>query len=1095
MTVAVVLDRDPERAVSVPLLVAERGGASAGDYSGVPAQVVFSAGQTSRTFEVAAAGDDVDDGGESIVIGLGVLPAGVSAGAVGETTVAFVDDDVAGVTVSESALSVVEGGSAVYSVVLESEPSAEVVVAVSGASGDVSVDRSSLRFTASDWSVAQPVRVSAAEDADAVVDAVVELSHSVSTSAAEYSGLSVSGLSVTVVENDTAALSVGGASAGEGAGYVVFEVSISVATSEVVTVDYATSDGTAVAGSDYRSVSGSLSFPANSVASQPVSVPVIDDSVDEAEEETFSLTLSGASGAVLAGGAATLSVTGTISDNDDPANDDPAVSVQPVSVPVIDPTGSGPPPGDGDGSGVGDRARFFSGPVIDGPEFCLNRSFGGPVTYPFDSDGDGIADVCSLPRTRRAAAARQNALELLAQRYFAAFGDLFALECRAVPATLGEPDAEAVDECAPHVFAASIGEVQSAAAPSAPPPQGSLPTARTVLAGVGSLSARSALAGVGSLSARSALAGVGSLSARSASAGVGSLSARSASAGDSTADAEPALRFTDEEYTLHPMVYLWLPIASRSQLEGADQFYTGSGPTDNQKFFDVAGVERENIEDADLRFAVEALPESSEHQFCYANKNFVSDVSSIVGCYDLNIGVLAQSGYLYVYTDHPSERWKNSYRVIHFISDYRAQPMELSVADTGSGLKVYREFMVNPPTLATGCDDYPDKNWERFNCLFNRPILPATPATTQSLRDALPDDLIQNSDNYSLIFEEQFNHSNDCDDGVADLDGGHWNYNSDMCSKTETATETLGERCEYADDGYFFMADGPTCSVKGIDTRGKLEFKYGYIEMKFTIESLKSSGYGSILYFMLGTNGNGVMRSRAHNHDNYGITVTDYEDLTTTLAHEIDILEYAQARRPGGIGISHQYVNMVPLYPNITPYRSDKRWRLCRPGGAYYEHSYNLETMTETAGSCFDEDGTEGLDQEVTVILGLEWSPRGYRTFRKVEGFEDSLEVVTKDKIKVDRYCRSTSSYTGWGRWVCGSYSGSARDGFFELLVAGDEDSVLEKVGVSHVSVPMHLGGWGNGQGERPSNPGMKIDYIRVFQPENHYSDMEPVFQ
>ena len=44
----------------------------------------------------------------------------------------------------------------------------------------------------------------------------------------------------------------------------------------------------------------------------------------------------------------------------------------------------------------------------------MNRSLGGLTTYPFDSNGDGVADTCSLPRTRRAAIARQQTLEILA---------------------------------------------------------------------------------------------------------------------------------------------------------------------------------------------------------------------------------------------------------------------------------------------------------------------------------------------------------------------------------------------------------------------------------------------------------------------------------------------------------------------------------------------------------------------------------------------------------------------------------------------------------------------------------------------------------
>ncbi|MYE73337.1 MAG: hypothetical protein F4240_08645 [Acidimicrobiia bacterium] len=57
--------------------------------------------------------------------------------------------------------------------------------------------------------------------------------------------------------------------------------------------------------------------------------------------------------------------------------------------------------------------RFFSG-NISGPDHCTGLSLGGPQTYPFDSDEDGVADTCSLDTTRRATVARQNALETLA---------------------------------------------------------------------------------------------------------------------------------------------------------------------------------------------------------------------------------------------------------------------------------------------------------------------------------------------------------------------------------------------------------------------------------------------------------------------------------------------------------------------------------------------------------------------------------------------------------------------------------------------------------------------------------------------------------
>ena len=93
--------------------------------------------------------------------------------------------------------------------------------------------------------------------------------------------------------------------------------------------------------------------------------------------------------------------------------------------------------------------QYYSG-VITGPGFCLVRSLGGPVTYPSDTNGDGVADVCVLPRARSAAIAWQLALERLAVESFVWFKSLLGAECAAVAESFGNPEAEAQDECQPY---------------------------------------------------------------------------------------------------------------------------------------------------------------------------------------------------------------------------------------------------------------------------------------------------------------------------------------------------------------------------------------------------------------------------------------------------------------------------------------------------------------------------------------------------------------------------------------------------------------------------------------------------------------------
>ena len=107
------------------------------------------------------------------------------------------------------------------------------------------------------------------------------------------------------------ALSVADARAREGTDTAAtFPVTLNRAFSRDVTVDYATADGTARAGEDYTATSGTLTFAAG-VVEQSVEVPVLDDATDEAEE-TFTLTLSNASRAVIGDGEA----TGTIANSD-----------------------------------------------------------------------------------------------------------------------------------------------------------------------------------------------------------------------------------------------------------------------------------------------------------------------------------------------------------------------------------------------------------------------------------------------------------------------------------------------------------------------------------------------------------------------------------------------------------------------------------------------------------------------------------------------------------------------------------------------------------------------------------------------------------
>ena len=89
-------------------------------------------------------------------------------------------------------------------------------------------------------------------------------------------------------------------SVNENGGSVTITVTRTGGSNGAVGVSYATSNGTATAGSDYTATSGTLSWANGDTANKTFSVPIIDDSVYEGNE-TVNLTLSSPTGGATLG--------------------------------------------------------------------------------------------------------------------------------------------------------------------------------------------------------------------------------------------------------------------------------------------------------------------------------------------------------------------------------------------------------------------------------------------------------------------------------------------------------------------------------------------------------------------------------------------------------------------------------------------------------------------------------------------------------------------------------------------------------------------------------------------------------------------------
>ncbi len=126
--------------------------------------------------------------------------------------------------------------------------------------------------------------------------------------------ITIAGQTFTVTQNALPTFSINNVSLFEGNSgttMFTFTVSISGAFNQTATVNYATVNGTATPPTDYQATSGSLSF-APGETSKIITVLVNGDNLIELDE-TFTVTLSGASNAIILNGQG----TGTIQ-NDDP---------------------------------------------------------------------------------------------------------------------------------------------------------------------------------------------------------------------------------------------------------------------------------------------------------------------------------------------------------------------------------------------------------------------------------------------------------------------------------------------------------------------------------------------------------------------------------------------------------------------------------------------------------------------------------------------------------------------------------------------------------------------------------------------------------
>lgn len=323
----VSLSNPSDRTITVDYTTANSTATGGSDFVAATATVTFTPGQTTRPLNVTVNGDTVFEQNELFNVNL----SGATNATISDTQgVGTINNDDAEPTISIDNVSVTEGNTgtttATFTVSLSNASSVVISANYTTADGsatagsDYTLASGSLSFAAGETSKSISVTVSGDTTFEGNETFNVNLSGATNATFADNQG-------VGTINNDDAqpSISINNATLSEGnsgTSSAAFTVTLSNASSQTITVNFATADVSAAAGSDYVAASGTLTFTPGTLT-QPLNVTVNGDTMFESNE-TFNVNLSGAANATIADNQG----VGTINNDDT----QPAISIDDVTV-------------------------------------------------------------------------------------------------------------------------------------------------------------------------------------------------------------------------------------------------------------------------------------------------------------------------------------------------------------------------------------------------------------------------------------------------------------------------------------------------------------------------------------------------------------------------------------------------------------------------------------------------------------------------------------------------------------------------------------------------------------------------------------------
>lgn len=296
------------------------------DYVAASGTLSFAANETSKTFTITIVDDQAVEGDETVNLTLSNPTGGATLGTPNTAVLTITDNDQTPPTpptISINDSTVAEGNTgttnATFTVSLSAASAQQVTVAYATADGtaaagsDYQAATGTLTFAANETSKTINVAVNGDTTVESDETFSVNLSNPTNATIADGQGTG------TITNDDqtppppTPTISINDASAAEGnsgTSNLTFTVTLSAASTQSVTVAYATTDGSAAAPGDYVASSGTLTFAAGETT-KPVTVTINGDTTVE-PDETFTVNLTNPTNATIADGQG----TGTITNDD-----------------------------------------------------------------------------------------------------------------------------------------------------------------------------------------------------------------------------------------------------------------------------------------------------------------------------------------------------------------------------------------------------------------------------------------------------------------------------------------------------------------------------------------------------------------------------------------------------------------------------------------------------------------------------------------------------------------------------------------------------------------------------------------------------------